>query len=615
MAGNEKMTAAQRRLSQRHHAPESFNLMVAGRRGVGKSTLLQTLCDSFYALQIDALSDSERVLFARDESSSSEAAEEVLDPFCVFDALSGTTLIRRCHVQIRDLERHHPVSVELIDTPGIDSLDDKRASATINEISWEIERRLQAALDEELKSRRDKAALHSEHIHAVLYLVPPPVYSSAQSDAHSHRLNGAVDILSEIDLCAIRRLGQLANVIVAVGKCDTIEESDRALLRESSFFGMARDLVKPGRLFDFKDLPHTLQEPVDEVQGIGAGIVRRLPLLLCGSSHVDEWQRMRLPEYEASSQSRLTIADWRTLSSRHNRVSTVPAMVTQGIFRVRRPVAPSTPNLASDDVHQRHRASHASASVRSLPLARDAVCIKRLHQRREVSLVRRFPWGALQLTNNSHCDFALLVDVLFHSYRRSLQCWTSEHVYEAYRMHRIAADPFYTALATDISAYVESRRNKVPVPLSALEKPSEHPAHASEANKYRRSTIPSSRPSTAAGPKIFPDQGDFAFTFSAPRGDSSMLPHSTAPASPPDSDVAVQPSTPTPPAAEFPIPAARTSNSASASPERISTGTTAATLSSPRSSYSAPKAPKHTLNVSSMMRADQYRSRLKAYIS
>ncbi|PIA14669.1 hypothetical protein COEREDRAFT_76031, partial [Coemansia reversa NRRL 1564] len=321
MAGNEKMSAAQRRLSQRHHAPESFNLMVAGRRGVGKSTLLQTLCDSFYALQIDALSDSERVLFARDESSNSEAAEEVLDPFCVFDALSGTTQIRRCHVQIRDLERHHAVSVELIDTPGIDSLDDERASATINEISWEIERRLQAALDEELKTRRDKGALHSEHIHAVLYLVPPPVYSSAQSDAHSHRLNGAVDILSEIDLCAIRRLGQLAN----------------------------------------------------------------------------------------------------------------------GIFRDRRPAAPSTPNLAPDDVHLRHRASHASASVRSLPLARDAVCIKRLHQRREVSLVRRFPWGALQLTNNSHCDFALLVDVLFHSYRRSLQCWTSEHVYEAYRMHRIAA--------------------------------------------------------------------------------------------------------------------------------------------------------------------------------
>ncbi|KAJ2805686.1 hypothetical protein H4R20_001984 [Coemansia guatemalensis] len=610
------MSVAQRRLSQRHHAPESFNLMVAGRRGVGKSTLLQTLCDSFYALQIDALNDSEKVLFARDDSSSSEAAEEVLDPFCVFDALSGTTLIRRCHVQIRDLERHHPVYVELIDTPGIDSLDDERASATINEISWEIERRLQAALDEELKPRRDKGALHSEHIHAVLYLVPPPVYSSAQSDAHSHRLNGAADILSSTDLRAIRRLGQLANVIVAVGKCDTIEESDRALLRDNSFFGVARDLVEPGRLFDFSDLPHTLQEPVDEVQGIGAGILRRLPLLLCGSSHVDEWQRMRLPEYEASSQSRLTIADWRTLSSRYNRVCTTPAMVTQGIFRDRRHAAP----IASDDIHPPHRKSHASAaaSVRSLPLERDVVCIKRLHQRREVSLVRRFPWGSLQLTNNSHCDFALLVDLLFHSYRRSLQCWTSEHVYEAYRMHRIAADPFYTALATDISACVENGRSGIPAPSSALQKPPEHSTHgALETNKYRRSTIPSPRPGSAAGLKNPRDQSDFAFTFSAPRGDSSLLPHSVAPASPPESDVAAQTPPPAVPASPKPAPAARNSNSTSASPQRISTATTAATLAtlcSPRSSYSAPKTPKQT-NVSSMMRADQYRSRLKAYIS
>ncbi|KAJ2077527.1 hypothetical protein H4R24_005082 [Coemansia sp. RSA 988] len=612
------MTVAQRRLSQRHHSPESFNLMVAGRRGVGKSTLLQTLCDSFYALQINALSDSERVLFARDDSSSSEAAEEVLDPFCVFDALSGTTLIRRCHVQIRDLERHHPVSVELIDTPGIDSLDDERASATINEISWEIERRLQAALDEELKPRRDKKALHSEHIHAVLYLVPPPVYSSAQSDAHSHRLNGAADILSSTDLRAIRRLGQLANVIVAVGKCDTIEESDRALLRDNSFFDVARELVEPGRLFDFSDLPHTLQEPVVEVQGIGAGIVRRLPLLLCGSSHVDEWQRMRLPEYEASSQSRLTIADWRTLSSRYNRVCSTPAMVTQGIFRDRRPAAPPASNLTSGDVHFPHRASHASASasVRSLPLARDAVCIKRLHQRREVSLVRRFPWGALQLTNNSHCDFALLVDVLFHSYRRSLQCWTSEHVYEAYRMHRIAADPFYTALATDISACVESRRAGIPEPLSALQKPTEHPANAPETNKYRRSTMPSSRPAAEAGLNNSRDQRGSESTFSAPRGDSSLLPHSIAPASPPDSDVAAQTPPLTVPAALSLDPATPSRNNTSVSPQRISTATTAATLAtlcSPRSSYSASKSPKRTSNVSSLMRADQYRSRLKTY--
>ncbi|KAJ1742521.1 hypothetical protein LPJ68_001813 [Coemansia sp. RSA 1086] len=431
---------AHSRLAQRRQAFESFNVLVAGPRGVGKSTLLQTLCDSLHDLQITSLSEADRDMFA----AGSGIAEEVLDPFCVFDTLSGTTHMRRCCAQSRDPVHGSRIRIELIDTPGIDP---QNAAAQINEISWEIERRLQAALDEELSVRRGRAA-RAALVHAVVYVVAPPVYSSATTDAHCHRLDAAADILTETDVAALRQLASLTNVLVAVGKSDSIEASDRALLKDRSFFADASALIAPARLFAFEDLPGTQQEPTEEVRAFGHKLQRRLPFLLCGSKHVDEWQQMRLPEYQASSRSRLSISDWRALESPHNRIR--PAAVTRGIFR--RADSPSV----------------RTSSATSLPTASNTVAISRLHQRREIALVREFPWGALQLNNPAHCDFALLSDVLLTSFRRSLVCWADEHFYESYRMRRMAADPAYSGATEALAACVSSTpRQSLPCSGSA----------------------------------------------------------------------------------------------------------------------------------------------------
>ncbi|KAJ2305518.1 hypothetical protein IWW51_004419 [Coemansia sp. RSA 2702] len=105
---------------------------------------------------------------------------------------------------------------------------------------------------------------------------------------------------------------------------------------------------------------------------------------------------MRLPEFQAS-RSLVDISDWRALESRHNRACA------------------SSPNCQTT-----------------------AIPITRQGQRRTIALVREYPWGTLNIANPAHCDFLLLTDVLFASYRRSLVCWVKEHFYETYRMQRMA---------------------------------------------------------------------------------------------------------------------------------------------------------------------------------
>ncbi|KAJ2898999.1 hypothetical protein GGI21_002190 [Coemansia aciculifera] len=490
---HQRRQALQHNLSRRRHAPESFNVMVAGRRGVGKSTLLQTLCDSFYSLKIEALSEGDKVMFTNvadateaapspsiASTSAGLSAEEVLDPFCVFDSLSGSTEIRRCRVRIRDLTHNHPVCVELVDTPGIDSFDEASAIATIDAISLEIERRLQATLDDEIRPQRNKAT-PAAHIHAIVYVLPPPVYSSAQTDSPSHRLDFAVGALSDIDVMAIRKLAQFANVILAVGKCDTMDKAERKVFDDDrEFFTQAHDVIFPARLYDFSDYPpsstgsrgqHPRESRDDRImtRNIRKSALNRLPFKLCGSKHVEEWQKMRLPEYQ-TSQSRVSVTDWRILTTEHNRICSSANMITDGIFRDRRAaVALGANGIATGGGQQHPR--HASrpyydsmSSVYSLALNSDTVTIKRLHQKRQVSLVRELCCGTLQITNRNHCDFALLVDLLFHSYRRSLEAWTDEFHYEEYRAQHIAADPTYAAYSQGMTEYLEAERSRRIVP-------------------------------------------------------------------------------------------------------------------------------------------------------
>ncbi|KAJ2287881.1 hypothetical protein IWW55_006625, partial [Coemansia sp. RSA 2706] len=337
------------------------------------STLLQTICDSVPDLQIETLSVGDRKLLEKTD-------EGTVDPFCIFDTQSATSQVRRCRMRVSE-PGLPPVNVELVDTPGID---------TSNDAFWEVEQRLQLAVEEELQPRRGRDA-QAALIHAVVYVVAPPAGADMRT-----RLDAAVDLLTAADVAALRQLAALTNVLVAVGKCDIVEAGNWALFRDGSFMRDVGDLVAPARLFAFADLPGTQPEPISSVRKYSRNLVQRMPFLLCGSAHVDEWQQMRLPEFQAS-RSLVDISDWRALESRHNRAC----------------------------------ASSPNCQTAAIPITRQG-------QRRTIALVREYPWGTLNIANPAHCDFLLLTDVLFASYRRSLVCWVKEHFYETYRMQRMA---------------------------------------------------------------------------------------------------------------------------------------------------------------------------------
>ncbi|KAJ2765703.1 Cell division control protein 3, partial [Coemansia nantahalensis] len=477
----------QRRLSQHRNGREPFNVMVVGPRGVGKSTFLQTLCDSFEEMSLRYMTENDYVVYPRDDedddcgsgggsigsgggSSGNSLAIEEPDPFYLFEALAGTETFCSIHVDMLSPSRKQPLSVELIDTPGIDGTDEGRTRRTIDEIAWEIKRRYRATVDEETQVHRDCNSSRAAHIHAVIYMVPPPVYWSADTDAFTHRPEISAEILSPADAEAIRTLTPLCNVIVAVGKCDTIENADRAVLKDGRFFRDFHKLRRSERLYDFCDAEGTQPDPFEQVKALSRLIVREMPFLLCGSKHVDEWQAMRLVEEKERRRAGGTgsLADWRTLRTRHNR--------------------PRGSTVIAGGTARAHfwGGSRSGASL-------DNVAIRRMQQSRVVSLVRDFPWGQLQLNNKRHCSFALLVDLVFDSFRTSLVHRTNEHYYEAYRAQCLAAEPRCSGIKRDMSAYMEAHQREPP-PVVPHGGPAERPvspgAHPDVAHRSSGGTVP-----------------------------------------------------------------------------------------------------------------------------
>ncbi|KAJ1934205.1 hypothetical protein EC988_008878, partial [Linderina pennispora] len=244
-----------------------------------------------------------------------KSKEVTIDPFCLFNTTRPTEDFRHCKIVTSDVDNMNKINVELIDTPGIDSQDLAKARQQVNKIQWAIEQRLQTTVQDEIQARRSKHT-RNRHIHAIIYMLAPPVHESAFKKPHSPYPESAMDLVTKTDLMAITQLGQFANIILVFGKCDTIDRHTKEAIRKGSFFRQLRERVEPAKLFDFTD-HRTL--PVDEAQDVAnfrEYIIDRLPLMVCGSSHVTEWQKMRLPDFMAPKLTGLL--DWRYLDHHLN---------------------------------------------------------------------------------------------------------------------------------------------------------------------------------------------------------------------------------------------------------------------------------------------------------
>jgi septin 3/9/12 len=204
-----------------------FNVMVVGRSGLGKSTLVNTLFSS-------KLSHS----FGR--KSANQPIEKT------------TEILVHSHTLV---ENNVKLNMNIIDTPGFgDQIN--------NDKCWEplvkyIKEQHSQYLRKELTATRDKFIVDSR-VHCVLYFIPPNIKK-----------------LSQLDIQALKRLSEVANVVPVIAKSDSLtleERSDFKKLLQHEFLH-----------HQFNIYPYDSVDLYDEERQLNEDIRSLIPFAIVGS--------------------------------------------------------------------------------------------------------------------------------------------------------------------------------------------------------------------------------------------------------------------------------------------------------------------------------------------
>ncbi|SCU78794.1 LAMI_0A05996g1_1 [Lachancea mirantina] len=205
-----------------------FNIMVVGHSGLGKSTLINTL-------------------FASHLIDSATGRDITKEP------ISKTTEIKvSSHTLMEDRVK---LNVNVIDTPGFgDQIN--------NEKVWEpivkyIKEQHSQFLRKELTAQRERY-IADTRVHALLYFIEP---------------NG--DGLTALDVAALRRLTEIANVIPLIAKADTLTTDERLAFREK-----IQDQFKEN---NFRIYPYDLEDLTVEELELNESIRSIIPFAVVGS--------------------------------------------------------------------------------------------------------------------------------------------------------------------------------------------------------------------------------------------------------------------------------------------------------------------------------------------
>ncbi|KAJ3299181.1 hypothetical protein HK104_009785 [Borealophlyctis nickersoniae] len=162
-----------------------FTVMIVGSSGLGKSTFVNTLCES-------------SVLAKKDHSMPEKAAHEKTV------AITPTTV---------DMEEDGiKLSLTIVDTPGFG--DNINNEGSFHDILAYIEKQFDTILAEESRIKRNPK-FQDNRVHAVLYFIAPTGHS-----------------LREIDIEFMRRLGPRANVIPVIAKADSMSPPELAAFKK-----------------------------------------------------------------------------------------------------------------------------------------------------------------------------------------------------------------------------------------------------------------------------------------------------------------------------------------------------------------------------------------------
>lgn len=205
-----------------------FNVMMVGRSGLGKSTLVNTLFSS------NLVNSNGRV-----------NAE---------DPIEKTTEIKVSnHVLV---ENNVKLNVNVIDTPGFgDQIN--------NEKCWEplvkyIKEQHSQYLRKELTAQRDKY-IKDSRVHCILYFIPPNYKT-----------------LKPLDIQAIKKLSEIANVIPIIAKSDSLTLDERSNFKKI--------LQQEFEKYNFNLYPYDNEELFDDERQLNDDIKSLIPFAIVGSN-------------------------------------------------------------------------------------------------------------------------------------------------------------------------------------------------------------------------------------------------------------------------------------------------------------------------------------------
>ncbi|KAI6158753.1 septin [Pisolithus thermaeus] len=229
------MSFAGRRRGNKIKKGVQFTLMVVGASGTGRTTFVNTLCDS--------------EVLAHKVSDNPDTAH-----------IEEGIRIKPVNVELE--EDGVRIALTIVDTPGFgDNIDNEFA---FQEIVGYLERQYDDILAEESRIKRNPR-FRDNRIHALLYFIPPTGHA-----------------LREMDIELMRRLSPRVNVIPVIGKADSLTPSE---LR-----GFKKRIMEDIEHYDIPiyNFPYDIEEDDEETIQDNSELRALLPFAIIGSEEVLE---------------------------------------------------------------------------------------------------------------------------------------------------------------------------------------------------------------------------------------------------------------------------------------------------------------------------------------